>query len=68
MITLRLLNDTVLTSLIRGISMGLVAHFVAGFVFLPVFLIGSFVGLVPVVEAQWYGSPFPQSFGDAENP
>lgn len=57
MITLRLLNDTVLTSLIRGISMGLVAHFVAGFVFLPVFLIGSFVGLVPVVGSAMVWLP-----------
>ena len=28
MITLRLLNDTVLTSLIRGVAMGMVAHFI----------------------------------------
>ena len=57
MITLRLLNDTVLTSLIRGIAMGLVAHFVAGFVFLPIFLIGSFVGLVPVVGSAMVWLP-----------
>ena len=57
MITLRLLNDTVLTSLIRGISMGLVAHFVGGFVFLPIFLIGSFVGLVPVVGSAMVWLP-----------
>lgn len=57
MITLRLLNDTVLTSLIRGISMGTVAHFVGGFVFLPIFLIGSFVGLVPVVGSAMVWLP-----------
>ena len=57
MITLRLLNDTVLTSLIRGISMGMVAHFVGGFVFLPVFLIGAFVGLVPVVGSAMVWLP-----------
>ncbi len=57
MITLRLLNDTVLTSLIRGISMGMVAHFIGGFVFLPIFLIGSFVGLVPVVGSAMVWLP-----------
>ncbi|MEK9773646.1 MAG: hypothetical protein VW576_08780, partial [Opitutae bacterium] len=57
MITLRLLNDTVLTSLIRGIAMGAVAHFVGGFVFLPIFLIGSFVGLVPVVGSAMVWLP-----------
>ena len=57
MITLRLLNDTVLTSLIRGISMGMVAHFVGGFVFLPIFLIGAFVGLVPVVGSAMVWLP-----------
>jgi len=57
MITLRLLNDTVLTSLIRGIAMGMVAHFVGGFVFLPIFIIGSFVGLVPVVGSAMVWLP-----------
>lgn len=57
MITLRLLNDTVLTALIRGIGMGIVAHFVGGFVFLPIFLIGSFVGLVPVVGSAMVWLP-----------
>jgi predicted PurR-regulated permease PerM len=57
MITLRLLNDTVLTSLIRGIAMGLVAHFIGGFVFLPIFLIGAFVGLVPVVGSAMVWLP-----------
>lgn len=57
MITLRLLNDTVLTSLIRGIAMGMVAHFVGGFVFLPIFLIGAFVGLVPVVGSAMVWLP-----------
>jgi predicted PurR-regulated permease PerM len=57
MITLRLLNDTVLTSLIRGIAMGIIANFVGGFLFLPVFLIGSFVGLVPVVGSAMVWLP-----------
>ena len=57
MITLRLLNDTVLTSLIRGVAMGMVSHFVAGFVFLPIFLIGAFVGLVPVVGSAMVWLP-----------
>ena len=48
-ITLRLLNDTVLTSLVRGVALALVAHFIGGFFFLPVFFLGSFIGLVPVV-------------------
>ena len=57
MITLRLLNDTVLTSLIRGVAMGMVAHFVGGFAFLPIFLIGAFVGLVPVVGSAMIWLP-----------
>ena len=57
MITLRLLSDTVLTSIIRGISMGMVAHFIGGFVFLPIFIIGSFVGLVPVVGSAMVWLP-----------
>jgi predicted PurR-regulated permease PerM len=57
MITLRLLNDTVLTALSRGISMGMVAHFIGGFVFLPIFIIGSFVGLVPVVGSAMVWLP-----------
>jgi len=57
MITLRLLNDTVLTSLIRGIALGGVAHFAGGFAFLPIFLIGSFVGLVPVVGSAMVWLP-----------
>ena len=57
MITLRLLNDTVLTALIRGVAMGLVAHLIGGFVFLPIFLIGSFVGLVPVVGSAMVWLP-----------
>ena len=36
-ITLRLLSDTVLTSLFRGVALALVAHFVGGIFFLPVF-------------------------------
>lgn len=57
MITLRLLNDTILTSLIRGVALGGVAHFVGGFAFLPIFLIGSFVGLVPVVGSAMVWLP-----------
>ena len=57
MITLRLLNDTVLTSLIRGVAMGMVAHFIGGFVFLPIFLIAAFVGLVPVVGSAMVWLP-----------
>ena len=57
MITLRLLNDTVLTALSRGIAMGMVAHFIGGFVFLPIFIIGSFVGLVPVVGSAMVWLP-----------
>ena len=48
-ITLRLLSDTVLTSIFRGVGLAVVAHFIGGFFFLPVFLLGAFVGLVPVV-------------------
>ena len=56
-ITFRLLNDTVLTSLIRGLALALVAHFVGGFFFLPVFLLGAFVGLVPVVGSAMVWLP-----------
>lgn len=56
-ITLRLLSDTILTSLLRGVAMGLTAHWVAGFPFLPIFIIGSFVGLVPVVGSAMVWLP-----------
>jgi len=56
-ITFRLLNDTVLTSLIRGLALALVAHFVGGFFFLPVFFLGAFIGLVPVVGSAMVWLP-----------
>ena len=56
-ITLRLLSDTVLTSLVRGIILALVASFVGGFFFLPVFFIGAFIGLVPVVGSAMVWLP-----------
>tara|TARA_E500000178_G_scaffold310631_1_gene325882 strand:- start:71 stop:1240 length:1170 start_codon:yes stop_codon:yes gene_type:complete len=56
-ITLRLLSDTLLTSIFRGLSLGLVAYFVGGFFFLPVFFLGSFVGLVPVVGSAMIWLP-----------
>lgn len=56
-ITLRLLSDTVLTSLFRGLSLAVVAHFVGGFFFLPVFLLAAFVGLVPVVGSAMVWLP-----------
>ena len=56
-ITLRLLNDTLLTSIFRGLCLALVAHFVAGFFFLPIFLLGAFVGLVPVVGSAMVWLP-----------
>ena len=56
-ITLRLLSDTVLTSLIRGTALALVAHFVGGFFFIPVFLLGAFIGLVPVVGSAMVWLP-----------
>ena len=56
-ITFRLLNDTVLTSVIRGLALALVGHFVGGFFFLPVFLLGAFVGLVPVVGSAMVWLP-----------
>ena len=56
-ITLRLLSDTVLTSLVRGIMLALVAYFVGGFFFLPVFFIGAFFGLVPVVGSAMVWLP-----------
>ena len=56
-ITFRLLNDTVLTSLIRGLALALVGHFIGGFFFLPVFLLGAFVGLVPVVGSAMVWLP-----------
>ena len=46
-----------LTSLIRGVAIALVAHFVGGFFFLPVFLLGAFVGLVPVVGSAMVWLP-----------
>ena len=64
MITLRLLNDTVLTSLIRGIAMGLVAHFIGGFVFLPIFLIGAFWLGPSCGEVRWCGYPSHRLYGD----
>jgi len=56
-ITLRLLSDTLLTSVFRGLSLGLVAYFVGGFFFLPVFFLGSFAGLVPVVGSAMIWLP-----------
>ena len=56
-ITLRLLSDTVLTSLFRGVGLALVAHLTGGFFFLPVFLLGAFVGLVPVVGSAMVWLP-----------
>ena len=56
-ITFRLLNDTVLTSLIRGVTLAMVAHFIGGFFFLPVFFLGAFVGLVPVVGSAMVWLP-----------
>ena len=56
-ITLRLLSDTVLTSIFRGVGLALVAHFIGGFFFLPVFLLGAFVGLVPVVGSAMVWLP-----------
>ena len=37
--------------------MGMVAHFIGGFFFLPIFLIGAFVGLVPVVGSAMVWLP-----------
>ena len=56
-ITLRLLSDSLLTSIFRGLSLGLVAYFVGGFFFLPVFFLGSFAGLVPVVGSAMIWLP-----------
>ena len=56
-ITLRLLSDTLLTSIFRGLALGLVAYFVGGFFFLPVFFLGSFTGLVPVVGSAMIWLP-----------
>ena len=56
-ITLRLLSDTLLTSIFRGLSLGLVAYFIGGFFFLPVFFLGSFAGLVPVVGSAMIWLP-----------
>ena len=56
-ITLRLLSDTILTSLFRGVGLALVAHLIGGFFFLPVFLLGAFVGLVPVVGSAMVWLP-----------
>ena len=56
-ITLRLLSDTVLTSIFRGVGLALVAHLIGGFFFLPVFLLGAFVGLVPVVGSAMVWLP-----------
>jgi predicted PurR-regulated permease PerM len=56
-ITLRLLSDTLLTSIFRGLSLGFVAYFVGGFFFLPVFFLGSFAGLVPVVGSAMIWLP-----------
>ena len=56
-ITFSLLNDTVLTSLIRGVALAMVAHFIGGFFFLPVFFLGAFVGLVPVVGSAMVWLP-----------
>ncbi len=56
-ITFRLLSDTVLTALARGFCLGLVASVVGGFFFLPVFLLGAFAGLVPVVGSAMVWLP-----------
>ena len=37
--------------------MGAIAHFIGSFAFLPIFLIGSFVGLVPVVGSAMVWLP-----------
>ena len=46
-----------MTSVFRGLSLGLVAYFVGGFFFLPVFFLGSFAGLVPVVGSAMIWLP-----------
>lgn len=56
-ITLRLLSDTLLTSICRGIALGAVAYFAGGFPFLPVLFLGSFAGLVPVVGSAMIWLP-----------
>ncbi|MDA8991629.1 AI-2E family transporter [Opitutales bacterium] len=56
-ITFRLLSDTLLTSIFRGLALGLVAYFTGGFFFLPVFFLGSFAGLVPVVGSAMIWLP-----------
>ena len=56
-ITFRLLSDTLLTSIFRGLALGLVAFFMGGFFFLPVFFLGSFAGLVPVVGSAMIWLP-----------
>ncbi len=56
-ITLRLLSDTVLTALARGLCLGLVGWGVGGFFFWPVFLLGAFAGLVPVVGSAMVWLP-----------
>ncbi len=56
-ITFRLLSDTLLTSIFRGLSLGVVAYFVGGFFFIPVFFLGSFAGLVPVVGSAMIWLP-----------
>ena len=42
--------------MIRGTVLALIAHFVGGF-FLPVFLLGGFIGLVPVVGSAMVWLP-----------
>ena len=56
-ITLRLLSDTALTALARGLCLGLVGWGVGGFFFWPVFLLGAFAGLVPVVGSAMVWLP-----------
>ncbi len=56
-ITLRLLSDTVLTALLRGVMIALVASFLGDFLFLPVFFLGAFIGLVPVVGSAMVWLP-----------
>ena len=55
-ITLRLLSDTLLTSIFRGLALGLVAFFVGGFFFLPVFQLKDWFRWLEVDLALWHPS------------
>jgi predicted PurR-regulated permease PerM len=54
---LRLLNDTIGTAALKGLTMGALAWFIGGFHFFIVAAVATFVGLIPVVGYMFVWLP-----------